>query len=102
MADGLHQVSLAESSRSVDEERVVEFARSFGYGVGGGGGELVGLTDDEVLEGIALIERLCRRIGGATRRRGERRHEKIHLGALQPLLVDAKHDRDRPAERALG
>ena len=59
VGDGLHQVGLAQPGGAVDEERVVGLARRFGGGVGGGGGELVGLADDEGVEGVALVERLA-------------------------------------------
>ena len=52
--DGLHEVRLAESGVAVDEERVVDLAGRLGDGVGGGGGELVRLSDDEVVERVSI------------------------------------------------
>ena len=52
--DGLHEVRLAESGVAVDEERVVDLAGRLGDGVGGGGGELVRLSDDEVVERVPI------------------------------------------------
>ena len=52
--DGLHEVGLAESGVAVDEERVVDLAGRLADGVGGGGGELVRLSDDEVVERVSI------------------------------------------------
>ena len=52
--DGLHEVRLAESGVAVDEERVVDLAGRLGDGVRGGGGELVRLSDDEVVERVSI------------------------------------------------
>ena len=54
MGDRLHQVRLAESGVAVDEERVVDLPGRLGDGVGGGGGELVRLADDEVVERVSI------------------------------------------------
>ena len=58
VGDRLHEVGLAEPGVAVDEERVVDLAGRLGDGVGGGGGELVRLADDEVVERVALAQ-LC-------------------------------------------
>ena len=55
--DGVHQVGLAEAGGAVEEEGVVGLRGRLGDGKGGGMGELVILADDEVLEGVARIER---------------------------------------------
>ena len=68
--DGLHEVGLAEAGRTVDEERVVLLPGRFGDGVRGGGGELVRLADDEVIEGVAVVQRLGARIDRRHRGRG--------------------------------
>ena len=47
MADGVHEVRLAQAHASVEEQRVVAVARGFGYGLGGRVGELRVVTDDE-------------------------------------------------------
>ena len=54
VGDGLHEVRLAESGVAVDEERVVDLAGRLGDGVCGGGGELVRLSDDEVVERVSI------------------------------------------------
>ena len=104
MADGLHQVGLAEPGGAVDEERVVGLAGRLGDGVRGGGGELVRLADDEGVEGVALVERLGRGIGHSRRagQRRRRRDEEVHLGPGQPLFVDPEDHRHRSAEGAFG
>ena len=52
--DGLHEVRLAESGVAVDEERVVDLAGGLADGVSGSGGELVRLSDDEVVERVSI------------------------------------------------
>ena len=54
VGDRLHEVCFAESGVAVDEEGVVDFAWGLGAGVRGGGGELVRLTDDEVVKRISI------------------------------------------------
>ena len=64
--DGVHQVGLAQADPAVDEERVVALP---GIGPGGdarGVGELVGGSDDEVVEAVLGVEVR----GGAPRGRG--------------------------------
>ena len=101
--DGLHQVGLAEPGGAVDEERVVGLAGRLGDGVGRGGGELVGLADDEGVEGVALVERLRARIGRRGRHRGHAgRDEEIHLRPLLPVFLHAEDDRGRLAHDRLG
>ena len=56
VADGVHQVRLAESDAAVDEERVVGLRGDLGDGAGGGVGELVRGADDEALEGVLGVE----------------------------------------------
>ena len=55
-ADGLHEVGLAESAAAEDEERIVGAPGFFRDGTGGGVGEAVGGTDDEVVERHGLAE----------------------------------------------
>ena len=95
VGDGLHQVGLAEPGGAVDEERVVGLAGRLGGRVRGGGGELVGLADDEGVEGVALVERLRAGVGPRGDRDGGRgrRHEEIHLRPLLAIFVDAEDDR---------
>ena len=56
MADGLHQVRLAEPHPAVEVQRVVRLAGRVGDGARGGVSELVARADDEVLEGVARVE----------------------------------------------
>ncbi|MEI2721820.1 MAG: hypothetical protein V9E87_17180 [Gemmatimonadales bacterium] len=95
MGNGLHEVRLAEAGRSVDEEGVVLLPRRFGDGVRGGGGQFVRLADDEMAEGVAVVERLGARVhrggrgrGGLGGRGGD---EEVHLG---PLLALGGHLED--------
>jgi hypothetical protein len=103
VSDGLHQVGLAQPGSSIDEERVIGLAGRLGGGVRRSGGELVGLADDEGVEGIPLVERLSARIelgsGGCGRCR---RHEEVHLRTLLPVLVYPEDDRRRVTQNRLG
>ena len=56
VADGVHQVGLAEAHAAVQEERVVGVAGSLGHGQAGGVGQTVGRADDEVAERVARVE----------------------------------------------
>ena len=56
MADGVHQVRLAQAHAAVEEQRVVAVARCFGHGLGGRVGELGVVTDDERREAKTRIE----------------------------------------------
>ena len=56
VGDGLHEVRLAESGVAVDEERVVDLAGRLGGGLSGGGGDVVGLADDELVERVARVK----------------------------------------------
>jgi hypothetical protein len=47
LADGLHEVGLAEADAAVDEEGIVSAGGRLGDGEGGGMGELVVHADDE-------------------------------------------------------
>ena len=55
--DRVHQVGLAEPDAAVEEQRVERRRGELGDALGGGERELVGLADDEVLEGAARVER---------------------------------------------
>ena len=79
VADGLHEVGLAETRAAVDEERIVTDAGFLRDRLAGGVGELAVIADDEAGEGVgrieagaldALVERLAferRRLGRAWR-----------------------------------
>ena len=81
IADGMHQVGLAQADAAVDEKRVVGNARVLGDLDGSGAGELVGLAGDEAVEGEPAVEpralegrrRFTARCGGR-RGTGRRRH----------------------------
>ena len=56
VADGVHQVGLAEAHAAVQEERVVGVARAFRHRQARRVGQPVGRADDEVGEGVARVE----------------------------------------------
>ena len=56
VADGVHQVRLAQADAAVQEERVVGVARALGDRQARGMGEAVGRADDEVAERVARVE----------------------------------------------
>ena len=56
VADGMHQVGLAEAHAAVQEERVVGVARALRDRQARGVGEAVGRPDDEVREGVARVD----------------------------------------------
>ena len=56
VADGVHQVGLAEAHAAVQEERVVGMAGPLGDRQAGGVGEPVGRADDEVRERVARVD----------------------------------------------
>ena len=57
VADGVHEVGLAEADAAVDEQRVIGAAGIVGDLQGGGLGEVVALALDESVEGEVRIER---------------------------------------------
>ena len=68
VADGVEEVGLAQAGRAVDEQRVVGPARALGDRERGGVGEAVRRADDELVEGVAGVQR-ARRPGAVARRR---------------------------------
>ena len=56
MADGVHEVGLAEPNIRVQDEGIIEFAGPARDRVRGGVREFVGLSDYEPLEGVPSIE----------------------------------------------
>ncbi len=56
MADGLHEMGLAEPDAAVDEERVVSLRWALGDGLRGRLRELVTASDDEGVELIARVQ----------------------------------------------
>ena len=84
VADGVHQVGLAEADPAVQEERVVGVAGPLGDRQAGRVGEPVGRADDEVRERVARVE-----VGRAALAADPRR--------LDPDLLAARR---RPAGRA--
>ena len=75
MADGVHEVRLAQPNARVEEEGVVRVARALGDGVGRRVREVVGLADDVCGEGVLGIEHR----GGRARARGSLLPRRIHL-----------------------
>ena len=68
VADGVHQVGLAEAHAAVQEQRVVRVARALGHRQRGRVGEPVRRAHDEVRERVARVE-----VGRATLRRPDPR-----------------------------
>src|SRR3989304_4652944 len=69
VADGVHEVGLAEPDAAVDEQWVVDVPGVLGHRETGGVSQLVRRPDDEVLEREARVEpRLERREHGPSRR----------------------------------
>src|SRR5450759_2430763 len=66
VADGVHEMRLAEAHPAVQEKRVVRVARAFGDGETGGVGQAVCRADDEVGEGVAGVD-----VGGGAFRRSD-------------------------------
>ena len=56
MRDCLHEVSFPQSGITVDEEWVIDLAGSLGNGVSGSSGELVGLTNDKMIESVPITK----------------------------------------------
>ena len=55
VADGVHEVGLAQADPAVDEERIVGLRRGLTHAVAGGMGKLVVRADDERLEGVPKV-----------------------------------------------
>ena len=101
VADGVHQMGLAQSRVAVDEQRVVHVAGLLGHRQRRGVGQIVGLADDEVLKLIFRVERgvvgdnLLGRVLGVD-----------ELKAVVHAVVDAHRRLDHglvaPAQRAHG
>ena len=70
--DGVHEVGLAEPDAAIEEKRVEGRRLSFGDAPRRGIGELVGLADDEAVEGAARIERRADLLGVGECRDGGR------------------------------
>ena len=79
MGDGVHEVGLAQTGFSPDEQGVVPGARRLGHGPGSGVGELVGGAHHKAVEGVVLAA-------------GEKTG--IGLGVGAPLLVLLVHHLD--------
>src|SRR5690606_18127823 len=96
VSDGLHEVRLAQPRVAVNEQRVVEAPGGLRYGMRRCISQLVRLSNNEVVEGVALVER-----GGriAARERscdgglvGGWSDEQVHLLSGFPFLVNAEDD----------
>ena len=57
IADGVQQVRLAQPHAAVEEKRVVSAGRVFRHGHAGGVGQAVAGADDEILKGVARVDR---------------------------------------------
>ena len=55
--DGVEEMGLAEAGAAVEEEGVEVFAGLLGYGLGGGQGQPVRLSDHEIVEDVLVEER---------------------------------------------
>ena len=97
LADGVHQVRLAEADAAVDEQRVVGPRGGLGDGAGGRVGELVRRSDDELLEGVALLV-LRRRSGGGFGRVRRGRGVPLRGGRRRGIVGDQRDGRPRPAQ----
>ena len=62
--DGMHQVGLAEADAAIEEQRIEWHGRGIRDPVGRRIGELVGLADDEILEGEPRIEHGAEEVSG--------------------------------------
>src|ERR1700682_950262 len=88
-------MGLAKPCVSIDEERVVDLARSLAYCVSSSSCELIRFADYEEIKGVTLAEwgRAAATLGGwhpcGSRGRSD---EKIHLRTFLPLFVHAEHD----------
>ena len=67
MRDCLHQVRLADSCCAVDEERIEVATRRFGNRERRRSRELVGFSDDEVVERVLRVEQGPRRVRSTVR-----------------------------------
>ena len=95
VADGVHQVRLAQSHPAVEEERVVGMPRPLRHGEGGGVRQPVGGANDEVRELVAAVE-----VDGvpAGRCRGRRQAVLVRLLRRGPGRIGHHElDLDRPA-----
>ena len=102
VADGVHQVGLAEADPAVQEERVVGVARALRHRQARRVGEAVGRPDDEVRERVAGVD--------VARRRPRRRRGRARPGPAAPAGAPGRRvvrprrtraDRDRAATIAV-
>ena len=94
MADGVHQVGLAQPHPSVQEERVVHRGGPFRHRAAGGHRQRVVGPDDEALEGVPLVQ-----VGAAPRgEAGARR--RLGPGVRDRGQLQRGHRHGRRARRA--
>ena len=62
MRDGVHQVGFPQADAAIKKQRVERHRPALGHPAGGGMGQLVGLADDETVEGEAGIQRSPRQV----------------------------------------
>ncbi|MPM16707.1 hypothetical protein SDC9_63088 [bioreactor metagenome] len=112
MADGVHQVGLAQPGTAVDDQRVEHLARSLGGRPGRRVGQPIGRADDEVVEGVlrvetAALQDLAVEVAVAAGVRVGPGHERTDpLTAVEllvrPLVVELVIGRLRRLQRQLG
>jgi hypothetical protein len=81
MPDGVHQVRLAQADAAEDIERIAFRQRPVLLGdiARGGIGELVGLADHEIVEGVARLRTLEDLVGAAADRGAQSRHRLLEV-----------------------
>src|SRR5271155_498997 len=102
VADGLHQVRLAQSHTAVEEKRIVGLRGLLSDSQGRGVRELVGSADDERIKGVARVQLIGHRVKIQLGLRGGGRSESgrdgsFRFGAhkIQMQLGLADFDQDR-------
>ena len=114
VADGVHEVGLAEADAAVEEERVVGLRWALGDRLRGGACELVAGAEDEAVEVVARVELRggvpvetcllavtygrCGPLSGLARRAGAVRGRGRKAAILARLARDAAARRDRSRE----
>src|SRR5690606_21152729 len=88
VANGMQQVGFAQTGAAIEEQRIVSATRVIGYLAGSRTGQLVGLTLDEVLDGMvhvgfALVVRLS-----------------LGVSLAFPALLQVIHRRSTPRRRS--
>ncbi len=100
----MHQVGLAQADTAIEEQRVEGDRAAFGNPARGGMGQLVGLADDEAVEGEARIERRTRQFLAFPLHGRADRHGHIvggHVDRLRPRrdIRGGRHGELQPGHR---